>query len=125
MYPKVIVLGKDTLTAITMDQVDSLNLLYINYDQCSEQLDSLESIKSTQDELISELENETDIQQGKISDLEQLILNQSTIIDSKDLQIQDRDKTIKKMKIKNKILGGVGGTIIAGLGVGLLIMSLK
>ena len=40
-YPKKIIIGKDTLTAFTFEQIKQINLVKFNLDECKQIQDSL------------------------------------------------------------------------------------
>lgn len=42
-YPRKIVIDKDTVCAISISQLDSINVIYVNLDECHELRDSLNS----------------------------------------------------------------------------------
>lgn len=95
-YPKKIVINKDTLCAITIPQVDSVNKAFVNLDECNELKDSLFAQISTYDALVNN-QRATIKYQDKELDLK------NKIIGEKDVIIQSDANKIKELKEeKNK-----------------------
>lgn len=70
-YPSIIVVNNDTLVAISMANVDSINIAYSNLDECSEMLD---------------------IQDTHIIDLDKIIIGERSIIKKQDSVIAYNNK---------------------------------
>lgn len=106
-YPKIIVLESDTVVAISRAQVKNLNLLHINYDFASIQLDSLEKVADDCQELI--LINK-DLQKSIVTK-DSLVLNKDStykaIINVKDENIEKLQRKIKKRTVIGSVIGGL------------------
>ena len=114
-YPKVIVMNNDTLVLFSKDQVKQLAKTKIEYNMYKEFSDSC-LINS------SILEKKVGIQQEMIKILEQkddnnetIILNYNKMLSNSEKMNQDKDKIIKRQKIKTSVAIGVAvlTTIIA------------
>ena len=106
-YPRIIVLESDTVVAISRAQVKNLNLLHVNYDFASIQLDSLERVATDCQKLI--LINK---------DLQRSIITKDSLVSNKDSVYTEiitvKDKKINKLKRKIK-KRTVIGSVIGGL----------
>ena len=114
-YPKVIVMDNDTLVLFSKDQVKQLAKTKIEYKMYKEFSDSC-LINS------SIIEKKVGIQQEMIKILEQkndnneiIILNYNKMLSNSEKMNQDKDKIIKRQKIKTSVAIGVAilTTIIA------------
>lgn len=106
-YPRIIVLESDTVVAISRAQVKNLNLLHVNYDFASIQLDSLERVATDCQELI--LINK-DLQRSIITK-DSLVYNKDSvyteIITVKDKNINKLERKIKKRTVIGSVIGGL------------------
>ena len=106
-YPRIIVLESDTVVAISRAQVKNLNLLHVNYDFASIQLDSLERVATDCQELI--LINK-DLQRSIITK-DSLVSNKDSvyteIITVKDKNINKLERKIKKRTVIGSAIGGL------------------
>lgn len=106
-YPRIIVLESDTVVVISRAQVKNLNLLHVNYDFASIQLDSLERVATDCQELI--LINK-DLQRSIITK-DSLVSNKDSvyteIINVKDKNINKLERKIKKRTIIGSMIGGL------------------
>jgi hypothetical protein len=106
-YPRIIVLESDTVVAISRAQVKNLNLLHVNYDFASIQLDSLERVATDCQELI--LINK-DLQRSIITK-DSLVSNKDSvyteIITVKDKNINKLERKIKKRTVIGSVIGGL------------------
>lgn len=121
------VVDGDTIVGITLDHVDSLNIVYVNLDECSEARDSLTSLVATQDDQIEELKEKDEIQEAKIDDLNNIMLQKDVIIDERTQQNIDLKLENTKLRRKNKILGwafgGTGVVVIGGTIAAILLLK--
>ena len=121
------VVDGDTIVGITLDHVDSLNIVYVNLDECSEARDSLTSLVATQDDQIEELKEKDEIQEAKIDDLNSIMLQKDVIIDERTQQNIDLKLENTKLRRKNKILGwafgGTGVVVIGGTIAAILLLK--
>lgn len=106
-YPRIIVLENDTVVVISRAQVKNLNLLHVNYDFASIQLDSLERVATDCQELI--LINK-DLQRSIITK-DSLVSNKDSvyteIITVKDKNINKLERKIKKRTVIGSVIGGL------------------
>ena len=106
-YPRIIVLESDTVVVISRAQVKNLNLLHVNYDFASIQLDSLERVATDCQELI--LINK-DLQRSIITK-DSLVSNKDSvyteIITVKDKNINKLERKIKKRTVIGSVIGGL------------------
>ena len=106
-YPRIIVLESDTVVVISRAQVKNLNLLHVNYDFASIQLDSLEKVATDCQELI--LINK-DLQRSIITK-DSLVSNKDSvyteIITVKDKNINKLERKIKKRTVIGSVIGGL------------------
>lgn len=106
-YPRIIVLESDTVVVISRAQVKNLNLLHVNYDFASIQLDSLERVATDCQELI--LINK-DLQRSIITK-DSLLSNKDSvyteIITVKDKNINKLERKIKKRTVIGSVIGGL------------------
>ena len=106
-YPRIIVLESDTVVVISRAQVKNLNLLHVNYDFASIQLDSLERVATDCQKLI--LINK-DLQRSIITK-DSLVSNKDSvyteIITVKDKNINKLERKIKKRTVIGSVIGGL------------------
>ena len=106
-YPRIIVLESDTVVVISRAQVKNLNLLHVNYDFASIQLDSLERVATDCQKLI--LINK-DLQRSIITK-DSLVYNKDSvyteIITVKDKNINKLERKIKKRTVIGSVIGGL------------------
>ena len=106
-YPRIIVLESDTVVAISRAQVKNLNLLHVNYDFASIQLDSLERVATDCQELILINKN----LQRSIITKDSLVSNKDSvyteIITVKDKNINKLERKIKKRTVIGSVIGGL------------------
>ena len=106
-YPRIIILESDTVVVISRAQVKNLNLLHVNYDFASIQLDSLERVATDCQELI--LINK-DLQRSIITK-DSLVSNKDSvyteIITVKDKNINKLERKIKKRTVIGSAIGGL------------------
>ena len=106
-YPRIIVLESDTVVVISRAQVKNLNLLHVNYDFASIQLDSLERVATDCQKLI--LINK-DLQRSIITK-DSLVSNKDSvyteIITVKDKDINKLERKIKKRTVIGSVIGGL------------------
>ena len=106
-YPRIIVLESDTVVVISRAQVKNLNLLHVNYDFASIQLDSLERVATDCQELILINKN----LQRSIITKDSLVSNKDSvyteIITVKDKNINKLERKIKKRTVIGSVIGGL------------------
>lgn len=107
IYPKPILYGKDTVVAITVDQVRDINVMYVKLEQCERIGDSLhvqlldyEDRIFKSDSLVGELKDQISIL-GKDRAYEKALLACEEII-------KKQNKEIKVLKLTQNISIGIG-----------------
>jgi hypothetical protein len=115
-YPKKLVVGKDTVIGLTLEQVKIINEVKIDRDKYKDMYDTCMSQKSKRDTAIAELVavKESLLQERVIS--EDLQQKQASIVIGLEKDIKQRDKKLKWAKIKSSLLVstttlGVVGTV--------------
>lgn len=124
-YPKKIVINKDTLCALTIPQVDSVNKAFVTRDECYELRDSLFSQIGTYDALVNNQRATIKYQDKEIDLKNKIIAQKDTIIKSDENKIAELKG--EKNKFENKIKWlKFQRTIfpIAGIVIGVLTMIL-
>lgn len=105
--------NNDTVVALTMTQVDSINLAYVTLDEFVEK-DSIktEIIKDYRDneKTWKSLNNEKNI---LINRKDSIITIKDSIIFNREIVINEKDKQIKVLKIKKTVAGAL--SILFGL----------
>lgn len=103
-YPKKILLGKDTVIAITPNHLKTINIEHVDYMECSELLvlknavvDSMIKIIALQDSVTSNLHQQISVKDNYISD-------KNTVIKALYNGTTARDKMIKKLQNQNTVL---------------------
>jgi len=110
-YPKKIVIGTDTVVALTIAQVREVNQTYVDLDQCKEERDTLKSIVNVH-------EQKDVVQEQQVKTLQESILLRDSLVQEKEVQIGEykdlikkRERKIKVLRVKNFVLGiGIIGT---------------
>lgn len=113
-YPKKIIIDKDTIVAITAKQLQVVNSIKVNYDECKEIQDSLYAQISTdslvitsQFEFIRKLTNEINTQ-GDIIGNEK----------AKNIKtVEQLNKSLKLCRVQKIKTGIIGGLFTVSLGV--------
>lgn len=100
-YPRKIVISKDTLCAITIPQVDSVNKAFVNRDECYELRDSLFSQIGTYEALVGNQRATIEYQDKELDLKNKIIAQKDTIIQSDANKIQELKD--EKNKFENKI----------------------
>lgn len=97
-YPKLAVIGSDTVCEITITQLDSINAIIVDLDECSEIKDSLCSeirtfrqLDGVQKETILSQEKEIQIQKNIVTEKDKII----SIDDSVNKKLTRRAKWLK------------------------------
>jgi hypothetical protein len=121
-YPKQIVIDKDTLVAITPQQVKTLNLLNVDFKECNDIKKAL-ILKVESDSLLITKQNEYEGLLVKRLDAQDVVMKNDNII-YKSLQsdLDKANKLCKKEKVKVGIMGGICA-ILVGFTTMLLIMK--
>jgi len=109
IYPAKTIYNEDTVVAITMDQVDSVNITYASVDQWKEHTDSLKVVIK-EDEFVIFKDSVI------IGNLSENVDIKNKIIDQKDNIIESGKAKNKKLKLINRI------TIAAAAVLGLLLI---
>lgn len=112
-YPSQLVLpNNDTIVAIKMRHVDTINTLYLEL-QKYKKLDSLNEKKinelNKQSKIYKSIIDEKDIQ---INTMDSIIVNKNKIIKNKDEIIEEKDKINFWTKIKFALGGSTVGIIL-------------
>lgn len=100
-YPKKIIINKDTLCALTIPQVDSVNKAFVNLDECNELKDSLFSQIGTYDAMVNNQRATIKYQDAELEVKNKIIAEKDTIIKSDENKIQELKD--ENNKFENKI----------------------
>ena len=126
-YPKQVVIGSDTIMEITSHQMDLINNMKLNYDDCIEvndtlmiKLDSCIFALQDADIVIADYSDEISDYKQKILIRDSMINERNGIITDMKTVIKHREKQINKLKIGRGVLGAAA----AVLGVILLLHSI-
>lgn len=100
VYPKKVILGRDTVVALTPKQVDAINKTYISLDECNTLNDSLNSQIDTYDQIVNEKNNQLSILHAQINSLDTINKETNGIVadDEKLIKIQKRKIGILKFE---------------------------
>lgn len=115
-YPKKLIIEGDTICGITMSQLDSINSIIVNLDECNELKDSIYSqvkvcgdLVNAQKEIISSQDKEIKIQKD-------IVIEKDKIINIDDTVKKRLERRVKWLKIQRAILTllavGLGGALI-------------
>lgn len=120
-YPKKIVIGKDTLCALTIPQVDSVNKEHVKRKECNELKDSLLSQIETYDALVNNQRATLKYQDAELDTKNKIISAKDTIIKSDENKIQELkdennkfENKINRLKVERtvyQILAVIGGIV--------------
>jgi len=107
-YPKIVVIEKDTLVLITIENVDSINSTYITLDEYI----TMDSINKSIISMHEEREDNfwkpiIDEKDKQINTQDTIINNQKTIIKNSDFIIKEKDDKITKLKIHRAVAIGI------------------
>lgn len=120
-YPKKIVLeNKDTIIALTGNQVKKINLGILKTDYYKELSDSLLYFSKRDSTLIFSQKNYIDVLNNQLILERQISIQKDTINLHLNKQLIDMNKQLNKQKVKIGILGGVS-TVLVGVIIGILI----
>lgn len=121
IYPRKIIIGKDTVIAISVQQMKDINIAYLSLQECQDinsqyraYLDSANTALSVQDTIIYNL-------QSKISLYKIAVTDRDTVIVRQQQQIASDKKEIKRLKVHKGILAIVDAILIGAL-AGILIL---
>lgn len=117
-YPKKILLGKDTVIAITPNHLKTINIEHVDYMECAELLvlknavvDSMTKIIALQDSITNNLQQQISVKDNYISD-------KNTVIQALYNGTSERDRIIKKVIRQNTYYK-------IGIGVSLFIAAIS
>lgn len=106
-YPRKIIIDKDTVCAITIAQVDSVNKAFVNNDKCNEEKDSLNSQINNYETLV-EGQDRVIASQGKEIEIQKNIsAEKDTIIASDEKLLKKQNRQVKWLKLQRNVLAGV------------------
>lgn len=121
-YPKQIVINKDTVVAIDMQQVKTLNLLQLDYTECSEIKNAL-IVKIKEDSILISKEREYELLLSNRLDMQdKIIINDNILYKNLQSDLEKSNKLYKREKIKVGIFGGFSA-ILVGIITTLLIVK--
>ena len=121
-YPKQVVINKDTVVAINMQQVKSLNLLKVDFDECSDIKNAL-ILKIKEDSiLISKGHEYESLLNSRLNAQDKVITNDNIIYKSLQIDLEKSQKLYKREKVKVGIFGGFSA-ILVGIIATLLIVK--
>lgn len=113
-YPRKVIIDKDTVCAISIPQVDSVNKAFIMNDKCKEEKDSLnsqinnyETLVEGQDRVIASQEKEIEIQKN-------ISAEKDTIIASDEKLLKKQNRQVKWLKLQRNIFGA-GAVLASGI----------
>lgn len=120
-YPKKIVIGKDTVIAVTQKQVKQLNILHFDYKECNEIKDSLIA-NTKKDSILIESQKKYSVSlENQLSTQGKILLNTTDVNLQLNKDLKDAQKLYNRQKIKTGIVGGMF-TVVLGALVTLLIV---
>jgi hypothetical protein len=121
-YPKQIVINKDTVVAIDMQQVKTLNLLQLDYTECSEIKNAL-IVKIKEDSILISKEREYELLlSNRLEIQDKIIMNDNMLYKNLQSDLEKSNKLYKREKIKVGIFGGFSA-ILVGIITTLLIVK--
>jgi hypothetical protein len=121
-YPKQIVINKDTIEAISMQQVKALNLLQLDYVECSDTRNAF-IVKIKEDSiLISKQREYESLLNNRLNAQKDIIINDNVIYQNLKNDLEKSNKLYKREKIKVGIFGGFSA-ILVGIITTLLIVK--
>lgn len=106
-YPRKIVIDKDTVCAITIPQLDSVNIAYVNSDQCHELNDSLNSELLNYGDLVQQQKLIISSKDKELAIQKKISLTQDSIIVIDKAIIKGHDRKVTWLKTQRTILLGV------------------
>ena len=120
-YPKKIVIGKDTIVAVTQNQVKQLNILHFDYKECNEIKDSLIA-NTKKDSILIESQKKYSVSlENQLSTQGKILLNTTDVNLQLNKDLKEAQKLYNRQKIKTGIVGGMF-TVVLGALVTLLIV---
>ena len=120
-YPKKIVIGKDTVIAVTQKQVKQLNILHFDYKECNEIKDSLIA-NTKKDSILIESQKKYSVSlENQLSTQGKILLNTTDVNLQLNKDLKEAQKLYNRQKIKTGIVGGMF-TVVLGALVTLLIV---
>lgn len=111
-YPAKVVINNDTVCAISIAQIDSINLTYVHLQECNELVDTLESTILNYGKLDSTQKSIIHVQEEQIIELQNENNIKDIIIKNDDKIIETLTKDNKCLKLQRNILVGVAGILI-------------
>jgi len=121
-YPKQIVINKDTLVAINMQQVKTLNLLQLDYIECLDTKNAL-IVKIKEDSILISKQREYEaLLNNRLTAQKDIIANDNVIYQNLKSDLEKSNKLYKREKIKVGIFGGFSA-ILVGIITTLLIVK--
>lgn len=112
-YPAKVIIGKDTVVAITFQQLDSINGTKVKLNGCTELRDSLISKTNLQDKEIEGLNSVISLLEDDVVLADSIITIKDTLITLEQKKVKEKEKIIKKQKVVNKIWKGVTAGLAA------------
>lgn len=110
-YPKKVVIGKDTVVAITMAHVDTINIRYIDLRECKELQDSTKK-------RIGDYEKTHEQSERVIGNLKGMLSTSKAITLEQDMLLGDKERKIRRLKKAGwfgTFLAFIGGFVIGSL----------
>lgn len=104
VYPKLIVIEPDTLCAVTLAQLDSINATSVYLDECNELNDSLNSEIKTYGELVHAQKVVIAAQDKENQDLKNAIGEKDKIIKIDDDMNKRLNRKVKWIKLQRNVL---------------------
>lgn len=113
VYPKKAVIDNDTVCIISIEQVKTLNKVFIDKDECLELKDSLNSQIKTYDALVGEQKKIISAQDERIAINKNIIAEKDTIIESDEKLLKKQNRKLGWLKLQRTVLAV--STLILGI----------
>lgn len=106
-YPRKIIIDKDTVCALTIPQVDSINIIIVNLDQCHELNDSLNSELANYGDLVNEQKLVIDSKDKELIIQKKIVSAKDSIIVLDEKIIKGHDRKVTWLKVQRTALTGI------------------
>lgn len=112
-YPKKVIIGKDTVCAVTVAQLDSINSTYVDLDECRELTDSLNSQIKNQDKRAVKQADALANAEHQVDNLTYINEELTNTVDRNEKMIKLKDNRIKWLKVQRVVLATVAVVVTA------------
>ena len=103
-YPKKVIIGKDTVCAVTIAQLDTINSTYVDLDECRELTDSLKSEIKNQDTRSKKQTEALDNAEHQVDNLTYINEELTSTVKNNEEIIKLKDKKITWLKVQRVVL---------------------